>query len=154
MSCRAVASSSTSCNVAFALRESARRSRPFKPLPRGPPEGSSIAARSLSSRDMRFSAAVNVPWDNGDGFRRLCGAAFDDVGVVAEGAASRAEAFEDDEPVRWWTRGGATAPLVGGGVDPDELDLVLTCLGCECTGEGAEPLPPALEPWLLFVRCR
>ena len=50
------------------LKERARRSRPLSP----PPllvvcDGSSIAARSLSSRDIRLSAAVKFPWDSGEG---------------------------------------------------------------------------------------
>ena len=35
--------------------------------------------------------------------------------------------------------------VAGGEVCPEPLDRVLGCLECEWTGEGAEPLPPALE---------
>ena len=97
-------SSSSSCKVALAFSESARLNRPLRPPLRGAPEGSSIAARSLSSRDMRFSAAVNVPCDRGDGFRRLTWGVVDDdveVDVVVGGVgARRAEALDEDEPVR------------------------------------------------------
>lgn len=50
---------------------------------------------------MRFSAAVNVPWDKGDGFRKFTwGAALGDV-VAAGGGEGRADALDEDEPVRW-----------------------------------------------------
>lgn len=66
--------SSSSCSVWFAPSESARRRRPLSPPLRTPGAfgfGSSIAARSLSSRDMRFSVAVKVPCESGEGLRSV-----------------------------------------------------------------------------------
>ena len=56
-----------------ALKERARRSLPLRPLLRPMPdadfeEDSRRAARSLSSRDMRFSEGLNMlPWERGEG---------------------------------------------------------------------------------------
>lgn len=66
--CRA-SSSSSSLSVWAALSERARRSLPLRPplrimLAVGV---SSIAAKSLSSRDIRFSDAVKLPCDKGEG---------------------------------------------------------------------------------------
>lgn len=52
------------------MKDKARRSRPFSPPLRNIlafGSWSRIAARSLSSRDIRFSDAVKVPCDRGDG---------------------------------------------------------------------------------------
>ena len=112
-----------------------------------------MASRSLSSRDIRFSAAVYVPCDKGDGFRSVAvGAGLEDV-VAGEEGAGRAEALEEDEPVRWCMRG--EEPFVGGGeVEPDAVDLLLPCFECACPdGTGAGPRSE-VEPWLLLARCR
>jgi hypothetical protein len=61
--------SSSSRRAFEGLKDKTRRRRPLRP-PRPPGtvvEGSIILAKSLSSRDIRFSAAVKLPWDNGEG---------------------------------------------------------------------------------------
>ena len=48
------------------------------------------------------------------------------VVVAAEGAAGRADALDEDEPVRWCMR--CELPFVAGGdVEPDAVDLLLPC---------------------------
>lgn len=61
--------SSSSLSAWTALKDKARRNLPLRPPLRIMLElgVSSIAARSLSSRDIRFSEAVNVPCDKGEG---------------------------------------------------------------------------------------
>lgn len=52
------------------MNDKARRNLDFRPPLRDTIAlgvGSSIAAKSLSSRDIRFSAAVKFPCDSGDG---------------------------------------------------------------------------------------
>ena len=62
-----------------------------------------MAAKSLSSLDIRFSAAVNVPWDKGDGFRNVAWMEVLGDGAAAAAAgdgAGRADTLDDDDPVR------------------------------------------------------
>jgi hypothetical protein len=64
------ASSSSSSSFSCWLKVKARRNRPLRPplriiLALG--VDSSMVARSLSSRDIRFSDAVKLPCDKGDG---------------------------------------------------------------------------------------
>lgn len=71
-------SSSASLRTPLELNDNARRKRPLRPLLRtveAPGVESSMAARSMSSRDMRFSEAVKLPCDKGEGrIGRACGA--------------------------------------------------------------------------------
>ena len=61
-----------------------------------------MAAKSLSSLDIRFSAAVNVPWDKGDGFRSVAWMEVlgDGAAAAAGDGAGRADTLDDDDPVR------------------------------------------------------
>ena len=96
-------SSSSSRSVEPALRDNARRRRPLRPPLRTPGAGSSIAARSLSSRDMRFSAAVYVPCESGDGFRNaaaLWAAADVADDEAADGRDVPVDELDEEEVVR------------------------------------------------------
>jgi hypothetical protein len=133
-----------------------------------------MVPRSMSSRDMRFSEAVKVPWESGDGR-----ASREDV-ADAEEVDVEAVGMEGVRPV-------GRADVV---VDVDEPELVVRCVrrglgpgedvgeGDAAAGEGvflAEPeddepegtrgivgdvaeagplWPPLLLLWLLFVRWR
>src|SRR6202035_1814319 len=56
----------SSLNAEAALKERARRSLPLRP-PLLTMAGVGMGSRVLSSLDMRFSAAVKVPWERGEG---------------------------------------------------------------------------------------
>lgn len=47
------------------------------------------------------------------------------------GGASRADAVEEEDPVRWCTREDEPLATGGVGVDEDVFDLELDCLECE-----------------------
>ena len=55
---------------------------------------------------MRFSAAVNVPWDKGEGRRRVEEVAVEDVVVADKAKEGRGapEPLEEEDVVRWWGR--------------------------------------------------
>ena len=99
---------SPSSNDCAALKARALRSRPLSPPLRSIDavgSGSRMAARSLSSRDTRFSAAVKLPWDNGE---RLAGLETgrpaadtgDTEGAVEDGRIETDELDDEEEWVR------------------------------------------------------
>lgn len=114
-------SSDSSLRACEGLNDRARLSRDLRPALR---EGTAlgcvdiIAARSLSSRDIRFSEAVKFPCDSGEGrVKRGAGEVEDadeDVGVVGDeadavvetdgrdDAAVPADVEEEADPFRWW----------------------------------------------------
>jgi hypothetical protein len=96
-------SSSASLNACWALNDNARRRRLFKPPLRTMAAlgvGTRIAARSLSSLDIRFSRAVKLPWDKGEG---RTGRAWVVVAVAGDGddRIDVDELVDDDE---WFRR--------------------------------------------------
>lgn len=148
---RSSSASSASCNAWAALNDKARRS-----LPLSPPLRSILAlgvgsrgGKSLSSRDIRFSAAVKLPCDRGDG--RAGRRVVDDntagvvpevgevdivatAGVKPDGRADIVvEVDDDDDEFRWWgPRSGLGLPDADD--TPDEGEL-LAEFGAEPPGD-------------------
>ena len=115
---------SSSCKADAALKDNARRSRPFKP-PLRIMEAVGVGLSSLSSLDMRFSAAVKVPCDKGD---RRTGRAtgMDDVDV-ADTVDARGVTELDEEEERFRLCGSRW----GEAAAEDELEeLPLPVLPC------------------------
>jgi hypothetical protein len=156
-----------------AVKEKARRMRPLKPLRPEPvaalEEDSSMVGRSLSSRDMRFSEAVKVPWERGEGRGRrwvdgeAVGEDEDAEGWGRGGGGEEEEdwegrgeeADEEEEPLRLW--GVRVEEEDGREADADDDD------GCGggCGGGGFGDvrgrdgtLWPLWALWLLLVRGR
>jgi hypothetical protein len=128
LSAEALIDASSSCSISDSsfracegLNDNARLSRDLRPPLR---EATALgcvdimAARSLSSRDIRFSEAVKFPCDSGEGRVKRGAGEVEDVGEVAEVGVVEGEievldpegrvevvvavdVEEEDEPLRW-----------------------------------------------------